>query len=166
MTPYERVKLSRERTAATFPLPSVTDCIRYAICELAEMEDAWLRIERADDKRNNVRQSSPYDELGQAVYMLLSAAVQLGVAPKLLATYRDHDTYIDAYAYALYTLAALLTMMQRSQVDAERLQMVFDAAYSGIYATGAINGVDSVFDSLIDDTCAAFERKHAPAVQP
>ena len=78
MTPYERVRLSRERTAATFPLPNVLDCIRYAITELAEYEDALLRQERASDKRNNDKQHDPRSELGQALYMLLSAAVQFG----------------------------------------------------------------------------------------
>ena len=53
-----------------------------AICELAEMDDAWLRFDRRDDKRNNVRLNDPVAELGQALYMLLSAAVQLGIEPQ------------------------------------------------------------------------------------
>jgi hypothetical protein len=164
MTPYERVRLSRERTAATFPLPNVTDCLRYAICELAEMDDAWLRLERRDDKRNNERTHDPRAELGQAFYMLLSAAMQLGIEPAAPSDilYR-WSVYESIYASALKSMARLLdmSMMPAEAVSPDYAQGAFDAAYYAMFAAGALYDWDDL-DIMVDETCTAFERKHAP----
>jgi len=156
MTPYERVRQSRELTAATFPLPSVLDCIRYAITELAEYDDALLRQERTGDKRNNDKTHDPRSELGQALYMLLSAAVQ-GNGPL------EYDDYwsVGTMAYAHHTaMGRLVEALFDLRIEAWAGGDM-DAAYTGIVALCALHGWD--VDALIDDTCAAFEAKHAPA---
>ena len=156
MTPYERVKLSRERTAGTFPLPNVLDCIRFAICELSEYDDALLRQERTGDKRNNDKAHDPRNELGQALYMLLSAAVQLecdcNVSP-----YSANDRFA-AYVDSVRGLASCAYYGNGRAIGA--LMWYVDDAYAVLCSLAAANGWS--VDALIDDTCAAFEAKHAP----
>ena len=164
MTPYERVKLSRERTAATFPLPSVLDCIRYAITELAEYEDALLRQERASDKRNNDKQHDPRSELGQALYMLLSAAVQFGEPsePRRLPAVSGYGPR-ELYFMALSHLADLgyEALDEKNLLSLETwLRAYASQAYTEMCDLAVLHGWP--VDSLIDDTCAAFERKLAP----
>ena len=171
MTPYERVKLSRKRTASTFPLPSPLDCIRYALCELCEYEDAMLRLERIGDKRNNDRQPDPRAELGQALYMLLSAAVQWGIKPKRYDPL-SQQSRLHLYSSALYWLAGFTLspvsehLAARQALDNARraaLEGSVSGAYNVLCALATVHGWD--VDAMIDDTCAAFEAKHA-AVQP
>lgn len=156
MSAYERVKLSRQRTGATFPLPGVSDCIRYAICEMAEMDDAWLRIERAGDKRNSDKAHAPSAELGQALYMLLSAAVQHGVEPALY----DYSGYTSLwYVEVLKWLADLLQALCDGYTA---LDQEFSGCYSTMCGLAAFHGWDAA--ALVDAACAAFEAKHAPEV--
>ena len=157
MTPYERVKLSRQRTDGAFPLPSPVDCLRYAICEIAEYDDALLRLERAGDKRNNDRQHDPAAELGQALYMLLSACVQRGHQPRA-GFYVHGPTPRSAYAKTLGVLASMLDNHFAFHVED------LSAAYTHIVVLAARHSWD--VDALIDATCAKFEAKHAPEVQP
>ena len=162
MTPYERVKLSRQRTAGVFPLPSPLDCIRYAICELAEYDDALLRLERIGDKRNNARQPDPRAELGQAFYMLLSAAVQVGYEPNGLDTFRAPDHRLGHYAVALRNIGNVLCGVLDS-ASPEHVAYQMDDAYRALLWIAAAHGWDVA--ALVDDACAAFEAKHT-AVQP
>lgn len=169
MTPYERVKLSRKRTASTFPLPSPLDCIRYALCELCEYEDAMLRLERIGDKRNNDRQPDPRAELGQALYMLLSAAVQWGIKPKRYDPL-SQQSRLHLYSSALnwltgFTLSPVNTHLAPPLSAARRvaLDIPVSGAYNVLCALAAVHGWD--VDTLVEDTCTAFEAKHA-AVQP
>lgn len=159
MTPYERVRLSRERTAATFPLPSVLDCIRYAITELAEYDDALLRQERTNDKRNNDKAHDARSELGQCGYMLLSALLQLP-GPFYCGTKynRDgvlHGTYYFALLHGL-TRAATHAMYPASMGDAVSY---LHQSWGELVRLADVHGWP--VDALIDDACAAFERKHA-----
>lgn len=158
MNPYERVELSRECTAATFPLPTSLDCIRYAITELAEYDDALLRLERAGDKRNNARQPDPQAELGQAIYMLLSAATRFGERPEyqpwLSFGMAPGTVYLNAMRYTLL----ILEYLQAPSVEGVQLMEAFGAAYSHMLGIAVANDID--FMQLIHDTCAAFEAKH------
>jgi hypothetical protein len=128
------------------------------------MDDAWLRLERRDDKRNNERTHDPRAELGQAFYMLLSAAMQLGIEP---ATPSDilyrWSVYESIYASALKSMARLLdmSMMPAEAVSPDYAQGAFDAAYYAMFAAGALYDWDDL-DIMVDETCTAFERKHAP----
>jgi hypothetical protein len=167
MTPYERVQLSRQRTAATFPLPSVLDCIRYAITELAEYDDALLRAERQGDKRNNDKAHDARGELGQALYMLLSAAVQLSYRP--IRNGRKQKSIGVDYADALFSLANILAWMRHEECgDLDRYQRnvlqhtaaSFDTAYLRMCRIAESCGWN--VDALVDDACAKFEAKHAP----
>ena len=156
MTPYERVKLSRERTNATFPLPSVLDCIRYAITELAEMDDALLRQERTGDKRNNDKAHDPRSELGQALYMLLSAAVQLRCDCDV--TPQDASDKFAAYVASMRCLVSCAYYADRQTTGA--LMWHVDDAFAVLCSLAHGHGWS--VDALIDDTCARFEAKHAP----
>jgi len=157
VTPYERVQQSRQLTAATFPLPSVLDCIRYAITELAEYDDALLRQERTGDKRNNDKGHDPRTELGQALYMLLSAAVQIEGAE--IAIYPMGGlTPFTHYSSAMIYLAQCASIANLDH--ARGINPLMNDAYSALLCLADWHGWP--VDALIDDTCAAFERKHAP----
>lgn len=165
MTPYVRVKESRKRTAATFPLPSPVDCIRYAICELTEYDDALLRLERIGDKRNNERTPDPRAELGQAIYMLLSAAVQWRTEPKpdVTSQYSRLHLYSSSVSWLLgFTLSPANSRLTAPLSEDGRIAtgITVSGAYAALCDLAACHGWDVA--ALIDDTCAAFEAKHAP----
>jgi hypothetical protein len=176
MTPYERVQLSRQRTAATFPLPSVLDCIRYAITELAEYDDALLRAERTGDKRNNDKAHDARGELGQALYMLLSAYAQWDAQPDLHIYQKErHEQWLDSVMYfsAMQDLAHLASDaycvvgkdVPRYELPVlDDLLGVADEAYTDMCELALLRGWP--VDALIDDTCNRFEAKHAPQEQP
>ena len=156
MTPYERVQLSRQRTAGVFPFPSVLDCIRYAITELAEYDDALLRQERTGDKRNNDKAHDPRSELGQALYMLLSAAVQLRCDCDV--TPQDASDKFAAYVASMRCLVSCAYYADRQTTGA--LMWHVDDAFAVLCSLAHGHGWS--VDALIDDTCARFEAKHAP----
>ena len=170
MTPYERVKLSRKRTANVFPLPSPLDCIRYSLCELCEYDDAMLRLERIGDKRNNARQPDPRAELGQALYMLLSAAaVQWGIKP-FQYDHLSEQTRLHLYSSALnwltgFTLSPASAHLVPPLSSPRRvaLDIPVSGAYNVLCVLATFHGWH--VDALVDDTCVAFEAKHA-AVTP
>ena len=70
---FRTVKMHRTRSADYFPLPTPAQCMRYAIQELAELDDAWMRQENPAHKRNNGREHDAELELGQAGYMIASS---------------------------------------------------------------------------------------------
>ena len=172
MTPYERVRKSRELTNGVFPLPSVLDCIRYAITELAEYDDALLRQERTGDKRNNDKAHDPRGELGQALYMLLSAYVQWDEAPRGLyyplgvdEQWIGRTLYFGALAELGFLADYVLSTVDKETPEHEReeyrnILSKADDAYENIYALAMFRGWP--VDALIDDTCTLFEAKHAP----
>jgi hypothetical protein len=164
MTPYERVQLSRQRTAGVFPLPSVLDCIRYAITELAEYDDALLRQERQGDKRNNIKQMhDPRSELGQALYMLLSAMMQHNYEPDNDASFRTmtpQQVYFNAIQWTTETGRDALGIGSKPYAF-QNMQHSVDAAYSAMLALALSHSWD--VDTLVDDTCNRFEQKHARA---
>jgi hypothetical protein len=78
MTPLDLLSyIAQERAALAhcYPLPSPVDCIRYALTELGEYEDAILRNERQSDKRNNGRERDWQAELGQCGEMIGCALI-------------------------------------------------------------------------------------------
>jgi hypothetical protein len=77
----EYIAAERAALAGCYPLPSPLDCVRYALTELGEYEDAMLRAERTGDKRNNQKPSDARRELGQVGEMLGAANIQLEHAP-------------------------------------------------------------------------------------
>jgi NTP pyrophosphatase (non-canonical NTP hydrolase) len=172
MTPYERVTLSRQRTAATFPFPALRPCIDYAICEFAgELRDAVLRDERATDVRNNDRAHSQQKELGDSFYMLLSACIQADHEPQLhpiVGTYafRRHCNEIVRYLTYAADHAARLDGETTSYDGAhDGVCRNLDHAYS--YMVGlCLHGYGWNVDTLIDETCNRFEAKHVPAQEP
>lgn len=163
MTPYERVRLSRERTAGTFPFPALRPCIDYAICEFGgEYRDALLRDERSDDKRNTDRRHDARAELGDSFYMLLSACIQADHEPEfkpvVTMTRRRRCNEIVRYLTHADDDAERIENGQETERAWDVMRMNFDYAYSNMVAIAASYGWP--VDALIDDTCNAFERKH------
>jgi hypothetical protein len=72
----EYIAAERAALAGCYPLPSPLDCVRYALTELGEYEDAMLRAERTGDKRNHSKPHDARRELGQVGEMLGAAWVQ------------------------------------------------------------------------------------------
>jgi hypothetical protein len=163
MTSYERVKLSRRRTATTFPLPTPLDCIRYALCELAEYDDAMLRTERIGDKRNSAKAHDPRAELGQAIYMLLSAAVQWRIPPRLYDLPQQPRLHLYSSALNWLTGFTLSPVRERlgtvlSEKECTAVSITLAGAYTALCALAAAHGWE--VEPLIGETCATFEAKH------
>ena len=157
MTPYERTHLSRNRTAGAFPFPELRACIDYAITEFAgELRDALLRYERTGDRRNNDKAHDPRSELGQALYMLLSAAVQLRCDCDV--TPQDASDKFAAYVASMRCLVSCAYYADRQTTCA--LMWHVDDAFAVLCSLAHGHGWS--VDALIDDTCARFEAKHAP----
>ena len=167
MTPYERVQLSRQRTAGVFPFPELRPCIDYAICEFAgEYRDAVLRDERTGDKRNTCRTHDARAELGDSFYMLLSACIRAEHEPverPIVAwTYRRRCNEIVRHlTHAADNAARLAGETTSSDYAMEYAQRSLDSAYSDMVALAAINHGWDV-DMIVDDACRKFESKHAP----
>lgn len=137
------VRQSRERTAGVFPLPTVDDCIDFAITEAAEYIDA-LKREDATYKRNNDKAHNKRSELGQAAYMVCSAFIQM--PPETLQrSYEGDETIYDMLMWlCLYRTAEDETALP------DALQV-----YVNLCAYNGWNPAE-----LLRETCAAFEAKH------
>ena len=163
-TPYERVQLSRQRTAGVFPLPSVLDCIRYAITELAEYDDALLRDERSGDVRNSDKAHSQRAELGDAFYMLMSACIKAEHKPKL------HNAEALPPRQQCNAIVRLLTHAADAADDIEQfgpaedtleiLHDALDGAYTYMVAL-CVGWYDWRPADVVEEACQKFERKHA-----
>lgn len=164
MTAEERVKLSRNRTCPQFPLPVFNKCVRYAIQECGETDDAWMRIEEPGHKRNNERQPDPRREWGQVGYMILSAAIQRGKDRQFRCDHVHSPAYLLAgfgeEYFGRVVMALGMTLIYDCEINTtlkavEQLRVAF-AAWVHVCRCYAWDP-----DELIDETCMAFETKHA-----
>ncbi len=155
MNIISRTRYSRNCTNDTFPLPSVADCLWYAITEAGEVVDAILRAKQPEHLRNNVRNVDPRSESGQALYMLCSAWIQL----------RREDMFTESYIHPINNFEVLfidavheilLALESAIKGDTNGLELC-SAIESWCYLCAAA-GWDP--DQLIDETCQDFERKH------
>ncbi len=166
MTPYDRTRLSRSRTAGAFPFPELRPCIDYAICEFAgELRDAVLRDERSADRRNNDRAHSQRAELGDAFYMLLSACIRADHAPQLVPivgiySFRRECNEIVRYLTHAADHAERLETDPANESGHTALAHTLDTTYS--YLVHLCQVWYSVpVDDVVEDACAKFERKYA-----
>ena len=152
MDVLERVGSSRMMLEGKFPYPSAVDCMRYAIQEMAEYDDAMMRQDQPDHKRNNERQPDPRRELGQAGYMILSAMLQVtGSMADLVSELEDKT---KAYGAVVSELGDALTESESNTYVVNSLDWAL--AYWKELVT--LHGWD--VDDLIAETCEAFEAKH------
>lgn len=152
----ERVGSSRLMLEGKFPYPSAVDCMRYAIQEMAEFDDARMREDQPDHKRNNERQPDARKELGQAGYMVLSAL--------LLDKGNDYPGFmyvapgkpVELWAAAVMNVASAIGFYE---ADAKEDGAV-DAWYAWVVMKDLMmaRGWDPM--QLITETCEAFEAKH------
>ena len=168
MNSYDRTKLSRERTAATFPFPALRPSLDYTICEFAgELRDAVLRDERCGDVRNTDRAHSQRAELGDAFYMLLSACIQADHEPILRMVEAMPPRRRCNLIVRLLTQAAdaadMLAQFGPSECELDALHRMLDSAYTHMVAL-CVGWYDLPVVVVVDDACQKFERKHA-AVQ-
>lgn len=163
MDVLERVGSSRMMLDGKFPYPSAVDCMRYAIQEMAEMDDAMMRQEQPEHKRNNGREHDPRKELGQAGFMLLSAALYLE------NTYPTDDKEVDAHVSTVELWANCIDSACMAVKDFS-LNLVSYASVDISYALAYWKHIASSHGwdvaELIEDTCADFERKHLEPVGP
>lgn len=166
MNPYDRIQLSRQRTAETFPFPALRPSLDYTICEFAgELRDAMLRDERSGDVRNTDRAHSQRAELGDAFYMLLSACIKADHKPVLHPTiavysFRRQCNEIVRYLTHAADLADMLERGSGSERMHEDLCRNLDHAYSYMYAL-CLNGYGWEVIEVVEEACQKFERKHA-----
>lgn len=110
--------------------PSPIDCLRYAVTEVAEAMDAWLRAQRPDDTRNNSRQMDVLDELGDCAIMLCST-LSLD-KPPIQRTSSVHKITLDELVYVV----ARILPRQSQRMIGWALDDIF--AYPGFTLTVAL----------------------------
>lgn len=167
MTPYARVQVSRERTSATFPFPALRPSLDYTICEFAgELRDAVLRDERGGDVRNTDRAHSQRAELGDAFYMLLSACIQADHKPQLFQVEAMPPRQLCNVIVRLLAHAADaaddIEQFGPAEDNLAVLHDALDGAYTHMFAL-CVGWYDWRVPDVVDEACAKFERKHAPA---
>jgi hypothetical protein len=133
---------SRARTNLAFPLPDVSGCVDYAICEAAEAIDARLRQKRNGDKRNNERQVNERIEWGQCGYMIASGLMQT-------------DYELQGYVSDGGTVYDVLHWLAQEAVEAD--SSLVDAMIDWVIVCQFEEWEPA---QLLRDTCAEFERKH------
>lgn len=168
MTPYDRVKLSRERTSAAFPFPALRPSLDYTICEFAgELRDAMLRDERGGDVRNNDKAHSQRAELGDAFYMLLSACIQAGHEPQLsmiaAMSPRRRCNLITRMLTHAADIADTIAQFGAQEHDVDALRRTLDGAYTHMVAL-CVGWYDLQVADVVEEACQKFERKHAPVL--
>ena len=152
------VRQSRERTAGVFPLPTVDDCIDFAITEAAEYIDA-LKRENAAYKRNNDKEHSTRKEWSQTGYMICSAIIQIDTHHLDAA---DWEPYIDAAQGNVYVVISRLCDIRNglAWMNHENPHVdVLDEWHAFAVKCGW-NPAD-----LLRETCAEFEAKHLSVVR-
>jgi len=172
MDVLERVGSSRMMLEGKFPYPSAVDCMRYAIQEMAEYDDARMRQDQPDHKRNNERQPDPRKELGQAFYMVLSGCLALKLDVEIEPPLDYEGIYEEWLKRTLYAgikqdlgrlcadvfcaVDEIVPLYERPTID-ELAGLATDLLTSmGQLAND--HGWD--VDDLITETCEAFEAKH------
>jgi len=153
-----RVHESRRRTDGTFPLPSVVDCIRFAITEAGETLDAQIRSESNTYIRNNGRNHDPRMEWGQCGYMIVSAL--RSDTTDGLQGHSQPQTKTQAYCETVRSLCVALEY-ESEGLHHEALLNLTCAVFAWVEFCIAMGWEP---DALIDETCAAFEAKHAVKV--
>lgn len=160
MNHLERVKQSREKLEGHFPYPSALDCIRYAVQEMAEYDDAIMRFEQPYHKRNNERTPDPRRELGQAMYMLLSAINLRKLDHSHQSHYGDQPSL---YGAIINTLGDAIQMYDHPSYHSwtQHVDIALAWAWSYMQELASLQGYGGWdVDKLIEETCADFERKH------
>ena len=152
----EIVRASRERTNAVFPLPTIEDCIDFAITEAAEYIDA-LKRENDTYKRNNDKAHNKRNEWGQTGYMICSAIIQQDTDH--LDRF-DWEPYITAPEGNVYVVIAGLCDI-RTGIASVNSENPHVDALDQWNAFTELCGWNPA--GLLRETCAAFERKHLQA---
>jgi len=153
-----RTEAMRKRTAGNLPYPDAASCMLYAVTELGEMVDAWLRKGRPDDKRNNDRQPDAKHELGQFIVMVQSAKLrcdELGEGKKLQVDEQTKQQCQALYEAMVNTAHIIKTMGNGEPPPPFEWVWI----QKDFHTLARLYGVD--WRELEEEACAEFERKHA-----
>jgi hypothetical protein len=150
----ERVSKSRQLLEGKFPYPAGRQCIRYAIQEMAEYDDALMRLMEPEHKRNNERTPDHRKELGQAIYMAASALLLLPkeyeVRPTIALSLNTEETF----GMVVHHLGLALTYS-----DGFLFYISADVQYALSYMRQLCTRRGWDIDLLVEETCQEFERK-------
>jgi hypothetical protein len=158
MDVLERVGSSRLMLEGKFPYPSAVDCMRYAIQEMAEYDDARMREDQPDHKRNNERQADARKELGQAGYMILSAMLHYEKTnPQKSVTIKlETGNTVNVWSQVVQFAGSSVFFA----LDKTPNWAAVDASYAWAYCAALMQLHGWDVDDLICETCEAFEAKH------
>lgn len=156
MNVLERIRYSRNCTNDTFPLPIIIDCLWYAYTESGEAIDARLRMAQPEHLRNNHRNVDMRKEVGQVIYMLGSAWVQMH-RTNIFALWPVGNGE-PALDFALTEACERTVQAVATVLCGDKSAAVIVLAMQAWCHVCALSGWD--VDALIEETCADFERKH------
>lgn len=157
MNILQRVVDSRWETNLTFPCPNCEDSTWYALSEAGETASSLMYQRRPADKRNNNRDRDPRAEWGQCGYMIATAINNESFEP--VARILDLPP-TSAYCQTVESLSIALDYEAQGFHNEAILNLA--SALDSWVDFCTLNGWDA--EALIDETCAAFEAKHAPKV--
>ena len=161
MNPLERVASSRLMLDGHFPYPNAVDCMRYSLQEMCEYDDAMMRQEQPDHKRNNGREHDPRKELGQAGYMILSAYLHFGEPLKLQNVDTDYSP-MALWAHCLQFVSGAVQWETQHKSN----WAAIDLSYAWTYCQALMRAHHWDVAQLIEETCEDFERKHLTPYNP
>jgi len=98
--------------------PEPKDCLYYALTEMGEAVDAYLRTKRPNDARNRNKKLSVYVELADAAIMLLSSMDYLDAKSPLFPPYYDLDEVFVKVTNAVLNFNNSLTLWTIPVIDA------------------------------------------------
>ncbi len=161
----KRVGESRLLLDGHLPFPGEIGCVDYAIGEMYEYRDAIMRQENPDHKRNNERTADPRKELGQAMYMIVSAMLWFPDPDRMLGV-RYPSAYVDTSMPHQYYFNAVSELADAGlhflQVDWVTGVELLQFAWLSCIKLCQVHGWEVT--CLIEETCGDFERKHVPGV--
>lgn len=134
----DMVRLSRQNTAAHFPLSDAQVCFDYAIIEAGKYLEAKLRSKR--DKRSDGRK-----EWGRCGYMIVSAVSQVGM--------KDDYSITKWLGLTVYTFIANLCDIQNGLITRKNATTTAISMWVHLTQKWGWNATE-----LMAETCKEMER--------
>jgi len=123
----------REEYQGVYPWPNTKDSIAFALCETAEAVDAILR-NNPDYKRNNDKDHDVLNELGDAMFMIMSVMDYIpGEIYKTALT--EHSNDIEQLTLTTSTLSMAI-LAESDDINLDCLTLLLELFLVSMVGTG------------------------------